>query len=123
MNVTTLLVLVTIFISISLALPSTSYVKLIDLYLIFNLIIPFVEIILQTILHVLEDEQEEEGQVVMNINGNSTQRTAWKKRMEGGWKIQLRKVLQPATQYGLPGAYLAFIIIFFFVGIIVDNTV
>ena len=118
MNVTTLLVLVTIFISISLALPSTSYVKLIDLYLIFNLIIPFVEIILQTILHVLEDEQEEEGQVVMN-----TQRAAWKKRMEGGWKIQLRKVLQPATQYGLPGAYFTFIIIFFFVGIIVDGTV
>ena len=59
MNVTTLLVLATLFISISNALPRTSYVKLIDIYLIFNLIIPFVEIILQTSLNLLEEDQED----------------------------------------------------------------
>ena len=49
-NVTTLLVLTTIFISVSEALPKTSYVKMMDVWLIFNLMIPFVQLILQTMI-------------------------------------------------------------------------
>lgn len=128
MNVTTLLVLATLFISISNALPRTSYVKLIDIYLIFNLIIPFVEIILQTSLNLLEEDQEDEDTpVFMNVKiGSKTKRTTEKytrgDRKGGWWKTKLRKILQPATRYGLPGAYFAFIIIFFFIGIISDGT-
>ena len=44
-------------------------------------------------------------------------------RKDGWWKTKLRKMLQPATRYGLPGVYFAFIIIFFFIGIISDGTV
>ena len=129
MNVTTLLVLATLFISISNALPRTSYVKLIDIWLIFNLIIPFVEIILQTSLSLLEEEEGgEESTVYMNARiGGKTKRTTEKyargNRKEGWWKMKLRRMLQPATRYGLPGAYFAFIIIFFFIGIISDGTV
>ena len=130
MNVTTLLVLVTLFISISNALPRTSYVKLIDLYLIFNLIIPFLEIILQTSLHLLEgDLEDEETPVYMNIRvGNETKKTDAKKhargdRKSGWWKIKMRKMLEPATRYGLPVAYFAFIIVFFFIGIISEDAI
>ena len=126
-NVTTLLVLATLFISVSNALPRTSYVKLIDIWLIFNLVIPFVEIILQTSLCLLEEEDEEDSVTPVFMNGGKGKRTTEKYargiRKDGWWKTKLRKMLQPATRYGLPGVYFAFIIIFFFIGIISDGTV
>ena len=47
-NLTVLLVLVTLFISVSASLPTTSYVKMMDLWLIFNLLLPFVEVLIHT---------------------------------------------------------------------------
>lgn len=46
-NLTSLLVLTTLFISVSNSLPTTSYVKLMDIWLIFCLLVPFSETILQ----------------------------------------------------------------------------
>ena len=109
------MVLATLFISISNSLPRTSYVKLIDVYLIFNLIVPFLEIILQTTLDILDEEQEEEEPQAF-----IKKRTSRGKRGRGQRKIKLRKMLQPATRYGLPIAYFSFIVIFFFFGAISD---
>ena len=47
-NLTVMLVLTTMFISVSNALPQTSYVKMIDLWLLFNLVLPFSEVLLHT---------------------------------------------------------------------------
>ena len=47
-NLTVLLVLVTMFISVSNSLPKTSYVKMVDIWLIFNLVLPFVEVLIHT---------------------------------------------------------------------------
>ena len=47
-NLTVLLVLVTMFISVSNSLPTTSYVKMVDLWLIFTLLLPFTEVLIQT---------------------------------------------------------------------------
>ena len=44
-NLTVMLVLATMFISVSSNLPSTSYIKMVDIWLIFNLMIPFFEVI------------------------------------------------------------------------------
>ena len=44
-NLTSLLVLTTLFISVSNSLPNTSYVKMIDIWLIFVLCMPFLEVI------------------------------------------------------------------------------
>ena len=49
-NLTSLLVLTTLFIGISKSLPETSYVKLIDVWLIFGLLIPFLQVMLLTAL-------------------------------------------------------------------------
>ena len=46
-NLTVMLVLTTLFISFSNELPKTSYIKMIDVWLIFNLLIPFVEVIIR----------------------------------------------------------------------------
>ena len=47
-NLTVMLVLATMFISISSSLPVTSYVKMIDVWLLFSLMVPFVEVLLHT---------------------------------------------------------------------------
>ena len=47
-NLTSLLVLTTLFISVSQSLPPTSYVKMIDVWLIFAQLIPFLEVLLHT---------------------------------------------------------------------------
>ena len=49
-NLTAMLVLTTLFINISNSLPPTSYLKMIDVYLIFSLLIPFVEVLLHTLM-------------------------------------------------------------------------
>ena len=47
-NLTVLLVLTTMFICVVNQLPKTSYIKVIDIWLIFNLVIPFLEVLLHT---------------------------------------------------------------------------
>ena len=47
-NLTALLVLTTLFISVSQSLPPTAYVKMIDVWLIFTQMIPFMEVLLHT---------------------------------------------------------------------------
>ena len=50
-NLTSLLVLTTLFISVSKSLPPTAYVKMIDIWLIFAQLIPFAEV--KRIIHFL----------------------------------------------------------------------
>ena len=59
-----MLVLTTMFISVSNNLPKTSYVKMIDIWLIFCLVVPFLEVILRTAIecvncscHICEPEE------------------------------------------------------------------
>ncbi len=44
-NLTSMLVLTTLFISVSNSLPSTSYIKMIDIWLISMLLMPFIEVL------------------------------------------------------------------------------
>ena len=43
-NLTCMLVLVTMFISVSSSLPKTAYIKMVDYWLIFTLLLPFFEV-------------------------------------------------------------------------------
>ena len=45
-NLTTMLVMTTLFISVMEKLPSTAYVKMVDIWLIFGQLIPFIEVCL-----------------------------------------------------------------------------
>lgn len=47
-NVTVMLVLTTMFIGVTQTLPKTSSIKIVDFWLVFNLLIPIVEVLLQT---------------------------------------------------------------------------
>ena len=57
-NLTALLVLTTLFISVSNSLPKTAYVKMMDVWLIFNLFIPFAEVVIHTYIDSLRDEYD-----------------------------------------------------------------
>ena len=59
-NLTSLLVLTTLFISVSQSLPPTAYVKMIDVWLIFAQMVPFVEVLLHSWmdLHRVTEDRE-----------------------------------------------------------------
>ena len=67
-NLTNMLVLTTIFISVMQTLPKTAYVKHIDLWLIFCQMIPFTEVILITAAETLR-EADENGIIQFNHHG------------------------------------------------------
>ena len=44
-----MLVLTTMFVSVNDSLPRTSYIKMVDIWLIFTFCIPFIEVLIQTL--------------------------------------------------------------------------
>ena len=51
-----MLVLTTMFINVSNNLPKTSYVKMVDVWLIFNLLLPFIEVLVHTYMDTLRSK-------------------------------------------------------------------
>jgi hypothetical protein len=60
LNVTVMLVLTTMFLNVSNNLPKTAYIKMVDIWLMFNLFKPFLDIIIQTYIETLRVEEEKE---------------------------------------------------------------
>ena len=63
-NLTTMLVMTTIFISKMEGLPPTSATKMIDYWLILCQLVPFVQVVLLTAMEFLREEEQEENQVL-----------------------------------------------------------
>ena len=61
-NLTSMLVLTTIFIDVSNNLPKTSYMKMIDIWLLFNLILPFLVVLIHTRMDTLRQEDDQSAQ-------------------------------------------------------------
>ena len=59
MNLTSLLVLTTLFISVSSSLPQTAYVKMVDVWLIFAQVVPWLEVLLHTLIDWMRTNEEE----------------------------------------------------------------
>ena len=69
-NLTNMLVLTTIFISVMQTLPKTAYVKHIDIWLIFCQLIPFIEVLLITAAESLR-EGDKNGEITYNHHGHT----------------------------------------------------
>ena len=63
-NLTTMLVMTTIFISKMEGLPPTSNIKMIDIWLILCQLVPFAQVVLLTAIEFLREEEQEENQVL-----------------------------------------------------------
>ena len=122
-NVTTLLVLTTLFISISDALPRTSYVKAVDLWLITNLMIPFFEIILQSLMNFWYKDVEDDTRLFRVSPSNPGKKEKGDSSMSGihkrsGGNEKLLGLLSLLTRTALPGFYILFCIGFFMYGML-----
>ena len=62
-NLTTMLVMTTIFISKMESLPPTSDIKMIDIWLIFCQLVPFAQVVLLTAIEYLREEEKEKREV------------------------------------------------------------
>ena len=61
MNLTAMLVLSTIFIDVSNNLPKTSYMKMIDIWLLFSLLLPFTVVLTHTYMVTLITQEDEKS--------------------------------------------------------------
>ena len=62
-NLTTMLVMTTIFISKMESLPPTSDIKMIDIWLILCQLVPFAQVVLLTAIEYLREDEKEKGEV------------------------------------------------------------
>ena len=69
-NLTTMLVMTTIFIGEMQTLPSTAYVKMIDIWLVFCQLVPFAEVVLLTAMEYRKDNERDE--TVQPLNTTNT---------------------------------------------------
>lgn len=117
-NLSSLLILTTLFIGISNSLPRTSYVKLIDVWMIFCLMMPFADVILHTLLGILrklnEDRRAREG---------SRTNQAWQKEEAKGTNdySHLCSGLEAFGRFGLPSVFVAFAAVFFGYGLLIQS--
>jgi hypothetical protein len=58
-NLTVMLVITTLFISVMEKLPSTSYIRMVDIWLIFGQLIPFAEVVLLTFQEAYRNDEEQ----------------------------------------------------------------
>ena len=69
-NLTTMLVMTTLFIAVMDKLPSTAYIKAIDVWLIFGQLIPFISVVVVTLKEVLRArEGDQDGNIKVNHHG------------------------------------------------------
>ena len=62
-----MLVLTTMFINVSNSLPKTSYMKMVDAWLLFNLLYPFIVVLIHTYMDTLRNDEDRE----INHHGNT----------------------------------------------------
>ena len=137
-NLTSLLVLTTLFISVSQSLPTTHYVKMIELWLLFCLMIPFAEVVIHTYIDSLREEVKQDIKKVIKkvakvkkvkvgipdvqpigVEDEVQENTCGEgppEKFVVVKKTQMRLAMAFA-KYGIPTIFILFTIIYFIVGI------
>ena len=88
-NLTTMLVMTTVFTSVMDKLPPTAYVKWVDVWLIFGQLIPFIETVLLTAMEYLREGDGHGNPQVINHHG--TQRVVIEDKISGNKNFLLIK--------------------------------
>ena len=93
-NLTTMLVLTTIFISKMEGLPPTSDIKMIDIWLVFCQLVPFTEVVLLTAMEYCRYCDTEDGYSSMRLQTDEVQESQEKKISQRCWLSQLKTIGQ-----------------------------
>ena len=114
-NVTLLMVLSALFISVLDSMPRTAYVKMIDIWLLFCLTIPLLEIIFHAILDKYRYELELEEEELLGISKLSRSLT-----LAPGGQVEKKRLnikrLQKLGVIGFPVMFIIFVGIYFSIG-------
>ena len=102
-NLTSMLVLTTIFIDVSNNLPKTSYIKMVDIWLLFNLLLPFLVVLIHTRMDTL---RMDEGDIVTK---QDLQLTRSRNKKLNFWK-KLSLVYNPII-------FISFVMVYWLVGL------
>ena len=147
-NLTALLVLTTLFLSVSNSLPKTSYIKMMDIWLIFNLFIPFAEVLLHTYIDSFYDEDFVNNHGQSHYIGNYVEKKEPSKRVypikhlvhrneekeilarrehyknlkkSNKSRAKNRIIAEKIAKWGIPSVFLLFCVGYFSVGIYYYN--
>ena len=93
--------------SVNSSLPHTAYIKMIDCWLIFSLLKPFMDIIVQTYIQTLRPEPQatEENMQV------------WRRRRTSGDKNFRKKICLKFLRVVYPVFFMVFVLVFWLVGL------
>ena len=106
-NITSLMVLSALFISVSSSLPATSVIKNVDVWLLFSLIFPFL-IILFNIIIFLHNKRMLAKRLVEPVGPDGTKNYRIAPRLVG-------YILSSIIYYVLPFIYVTFVVVYFIV--------
>ena len=93
-NLTTMLVMTTIFIGEMQMLPRTAYIKMIDIWLVFCQLVPFTEVVLLTAMEYCRYCDTEDGYSSMRLQIDEVQESQEKKISQRCWLSQLKTIGQ-----------------------------
>ena len=115
-NLTSLLVLTTLFIGVFNTLPPTAYLKMVDIWLVANLFVPFCQVNLITMaeryrLCDKETSPTRSGQVGINLPHLRIKEANDQKIL-----LLKRRAVTLASSVGLPAAYVTFAAVYFIIG-------
>ena len=111
-NLTIMMVLTSLHISVYNSLPSSDYLKYIDVWLIFNLLFTFVTALLQVYIHNRKTQIEEAKSKVSPINGEKKAKA---------WRLSSEKKVRAAQFFGKfvnPAIGLLFIVLYWAYGLL-----
>lgn len=108
-NITSLMVLSALFISVSSSLPATSVIKNIDVWLLFSLIFPFL-IILFNIIIFLHNKRTLSKKLVETVGPEGIKTYTTSPGLRGS-------VLSSILYYVFPFIYVSFVVFYFIVGL------
>ena len=115
MNITLLLVLSALFISVLDSMPRTSYVKMSDIWLIFCLLVPLAEVLFHAVLDKYRYDVENEDEEVMAL-AKLHPKLAWAPKAKMDRKKKTLDLLQKMGMFGFPLMFAVFAITFYLIG-------
>ena len=101
-NLTTMLVMTTIFISKMEGLPPTSDIKMIDIWLIFCQIYPFLQVVLITAMEYYREEDKDVRSDILFVQPSSMDQSENAKAESEQSKVRLGKLIDSVSRWRAP---------------------
>ena len=118
-NMSNMYILATLFLSVSESLPTTAYIKMIEVWLIFTLMIPFLQVLILTFIHLksTDSNPKQESMYTVRVQPH-------KDDEEHSSSVQKGRMLRLAIiirDFGMPIFVLIFFIIYMTAGLMEAN--